>query len=140
MDYVWLRELCAVHIDLLIYNADAVARNADYALYIVRMIVVRKFEDDDVAVTNRPVGKQLFVPGAVAFKYEFVHEEMVADQQSRLHGFRGNFESLNDECGAKQGEQNRDEQRFGNVGQSAPCRFASHGSGNVRGNGDWVRG
>ena len=91
--------------------------------HVMRMIVKRKLENDDVAAADARYGRN-FVPGAAAAKYKFVHQQMVADQQRRLHRLRGNLESLHDERGAKKREQNGDQQRFGNI-RRARCAVLS---------------
>ena len=78
----------------------------------------------NVAVSNRPVRKHLFVPRATALENEFVHEQMIADKQSRLHRLRGNLEGLDDECGSEEREHNRHEQRFKEIGNAAPRQVA----------------
>ena len=107
-----------VDINLLVDDANAIAGQADDALDVVRMIVERKFEDDNVAAANGPVGQKLFVPGAGAFEHEFIHEQMVADQKRRLHRLRRDFEGLHDESGAEESEQNRDQKRLDEVAQT----------------------
>src|SRR5579864_4148191 len=101
MDDVGLRKFVAIHIDLLVEDMDMVAGNSDHALYIVRVIVKWKFENDDVAVPDGPVREQLFIPRALAFKHKFIYQKMIANEQGWLHGLRRDFESLNDECGAE---------------------------------------
>ena len=80
------------------------------------MIVVRKFEHNDVAPADRAIWQQLFVPSTGAFQNELVHQHVIAYQQRRLHGLRRNFEGLHDESGDEQRKKNGDEKRFGILG------------------------
>jgi hypothetical protein len=81
-----------------------------------RMIVKRKFEDDDVAATNIAIRQEFVVPRAGTFEDKFVHEDVVADQKRRFHGPRGNFERLHDESGTEEREQHRHQQHFQKFG------------------------
>src|SRR5580700_5074157 len=74
MNHIGLPKPLAVNINLLINDADVVARQTDDAFYVVRMIVKRELEDDDIAMSNRPVRKQPFIPRATALEQKFVHE------------------------------------------------------------------
>ena len=112
VDDVRLVEQFSVDVDLLIDDFEVVAGEADDALHEVRMILIRKFEDDDVAALETAVGKKLVVPLAAAAKDELVDEQVIADEQGAFHGLRRNFEGLNNETGAEEGEDDGDEQRF----------------------------
>ena len=96
---------------------NAFARQADHALHVVRMIVEWKFEDDDVAAADIAIGQKFFVPRAGSLEDEFVHEDVVADQQRRFHRARRNFEGLHDEGGAEERQQHRHQQHFQKFGQ-----------------------
>ena len=106
-------ELLAVDVNLGIGNTDAVAGKANGALDVVRVIVEGKFEDDDVTAANVAVGEEFFVGVAATFEDEFIDQEIVADQESFLHGAGGNFKGLDDEGGAEEDDENGDEERFG---------------------------
>ena len=133
MNHVRLRDAGTVYVHSVAHDADVVSGQTDDALHVVRMIVEGKFEDDDVAVADRPVGQQMLVPGAAAFEDKFVHEKVIADQKRRLHRFGRNLERLDDERGAEQGEQNGDEQGIDEVDNSAYRGFCSRPGGDCDG-------
>src|SRR5580658_8296991 len=88
----------------------------------MRMVIKRKFENDDIAAPDLAIGQKFFVPRSVAAKYKFVHQKMIADQKRGLHRLRRNLESLNDEGGAKKSQQNCDQKRLGILRKgTAPC-------------------
>src|ERR1700735_1299056 len=99
-----------------------VSGQTDHALYVVRMIVKREFEDHNVAALNCPVREKLFVPSPVSFENKFVYEQMISDQESRLHGLRRNFESLHDEGGSEKSEQESYQERLGVFRKGASFR------------------
>src|SRR5467141_3298461 len=75
----------AVDEDLLVDNLQTIPGKADDALHEVRMILVRIFEDDDIAALEVAVWKKLFIPVAAAAKDEFVDEEMIAYEEGLFH-------------------------------------------------------
>src|SRR5258705_4695813 len=85
MDHVGFIQGFAVDEDLLVHNLQTIAGKADDALHEVRMILVRIFEDDDVAALEIAVWKKLFVPVAAAAKDEFVDEEMIPYEEGLFH-------------------------------------------------------
>ena len=119
VDHVRLVESFSVYVDIAVDDADAVAGQADYPFDVVGMIFKRKFKDDDVAAANSTIRENFFVPGPATAKNKFVYEHVIADQQGRLHRWRGDFESLNNKGCAKEGEQHGDQQQFGKLGEGA---------------------
>jgi len=57
-------------------------------------------KDDNVAVPDVPVGQQT-VPAGAAAVAKFIHQQVVADQQRLLHGFRRDGEGLQEEVTTK---------------------------------------
>src|ERR1700678_751042 len=51
----------------------------------------------------------------MTFENEFVDEQIVADQERRLHRLGWNFEGLQDERRAEERDKNGDEERFGEL-------------------------
>src|SRR5262249_16348926 len=94
----------------------------------MRMIVEWKFEDDHVTMEDGPVGQNPFVPGTSSFENKLVNQQMVADQKRRFHRLGRNLESLHDESGAEQREQNGDQQRFEKLHEAAGRPLANGGS------------
>src|ERR1700683_2584520 len=122
MNHVRLRERIAVYIDMLVDDPDAISGQTDHTLYVVRMIVEWKLEDDNIAASNCAVRQELFVPGPVSFEYKLIHQQMISDQQRRLHGLGRNFESLNDEGGSEKRKQNCHQKRLGIFGKGTAFR------------------
>jgi hypothetical protein len=114
----------AIDVHALIDDAKAIARQPNDAFHIMRMIVVGKLEDDNVASANGTVREKFLVPGAAPFEHEFIHEKMVAYEQCGFHRLRWNLEGLHDKSGAEKGEKDRDEQRFGIFDHRAARNFA----------------
>src|SRR6266481_5113911 len=85
MDHVGFIQGFAVDEDLLVHNLQTIAGKADDALHEVRMILVRIFEDDDIAALEVAVWKKVFVPVAAAAKDEFVDEQMIAYEEGLFH-------------------------------------------------------
>ena len=104
MNNVRLVEQLAIDIDSLVHNFHAISRQPDHALHEVLMLLIGKFENDDVATLERAVGQQFLVPAAGAAKNELVDQQMVANEQCPFHGGRGNLESLHNEGGSEQGQ------------------------------------
>src|ERR1700677_730347 len=122
VNHVWLRQRIAIYIDMLVDDPNAISGQTDHALYVVRMIVEWKLEDDNIAAANCAVRKKLFVPSSVSFEYELIHQQMISDQHRRLHGLGRNFETLNDEGGSEKRKQNGYQKRFGIFGKSTASR------------------
>src|SRR5207253_6037817 len=55
--------------------------------------IQRIAKNNDVSATDFTVGKE-FAPCPTVAVMDFVHQQIVADQQGLFHGFRGNLESL----------------------------------------------
>ena len=85
MDDVGFVEQFAIDENLLVNNFQTIAGEANDAFHEMRMILIRKFEDDDVAALQVAVWKKLFVPVAAAAKDEFVDEEMIAYEEGLFH-------------------------------------------------------
>src|ERR1700722_2471597 len=79
VDHIWFVEEIVIHINMLVNDAHAVAGQADHTLHVMRVIIERKFEDDDIAAPDWTVGKDFFVPRALASKDKFVYQQMIAD-------------------------------------------------------------
>ena len=77
---VGLVEQRSVDEDMLIDDAHAVAGKADDTLHVVRVIVERKLEDDNVASPDRTIRKEFLIPGARTAEDELVDQQMVADE------------------------------------------------------------
>jgi len=112
MDDIGFVEQLAVDEDLLVDDFQVIAGQTDDALHEMRMVLIRIFEDDDVAALEITVGKKFFVPMTTATEDKFVDEEMVADEEGFLHRRRRNLEGLDDEAGAEEGEDHGYEKRF----------------------------
>jgi hypothetical protein len=50
----------------------------DYSLDVMRVIIERKFENDNITMANGPVREHMFVPGGSAFEHKLVHKEVIA--------------------------------------------------------------
>jgi hypothetical protein len=59
--------------------------------------VHRIIKNDDVAALYFAIGEKM-APEAITAEVEFVDQQVVADEQSVLHGLGRNLESLHDEC------------------------------------------
>src|SRR5580700_4798934 len=112
VDHIWLRKRIAIYVHVLIDDANAISRQTDHALYVVRMIVEREFEDHDVAPPDGAIRKELFIPGAVSFENKLVHQQMISDQQRRLHRLRRNFKCLHDESSSEKSKKDSDQKRL----------------------------
>src|SRR5271169_6570766 len=110
MHDVRLIQQLSVDVNVPINELEVVARQSDEAFHKMLMVGIRIFEDDDVAALQWPVWQKLFIPRTGAAKNEFVHQEMIAHEQRALHRGRGNLERLNDKAGAKEGEDDRDQE------------------------------
>ena len=111
-DDVGLDDPLPVDVHLLVDNLDAVAGNSDHALHVMRVILKRKFEDDNVPAADFAVRKNMVVPVSAPAENKFVDEQVVADQKRRLHGLRRNLERLHDKRRAKQRQDHRNQKRF----------------------------
>src|SRR5580692_3287207 len=85
----------------LIENLDAVAGNSNHALDVMRVILKRKFKNNDVPAADFAIRKKMVVPMSAPAENKFIHEEVIADQKGGLHGLRRNLERLHDKRGAK---------------------------------------
>ena len=63
-------------------------------------------EDDDIAAADVAVGQQA-VPSGAAAVAKFIHQQIVADQQRLLHGFRRDRERLYQEGDRENGDHHR---------------------------------
>ena len=61
-DDVRLADPLPVDVHLLVHNLDAVAGNSDHALDVMRVILKRKFENDNVPAANFAIRKNMVVP------------------------------------------------------------------------------
>src|SRR5258708_37294791 len=114
-------EPLAVQVHLLVDDFEMISRNANDAFNVMRVVLKRKFENDDIAAANFTVGQDMIVPVATSSENKFVNQEMVAHQKGGFHGLGRNLKSLDDKSCAEQGEDHRDEQGL-NV--FAQCRGA----------------
>src|SRR6185437_5908618 len=67
------------------HDPQPISRHADYALHVVRMIFILVFENDKVATANFAIRQELLVPGAVAAKNKFIHQEMIPREKRGAH-------------------------------------------------------
>src|SRR5208337_833387 len=108
----------AIDEDLTINDLDVVARCADHSLHIVLTRFLRflglagVLEHNHVAPPNLLVGEQVAEEAVLECNPKFVHQQMVADQQSGLHRPGRNLESLHYKGGAKNSENDGDHQRL----------------------------
>src|SRR4029077_13722688 len=124
-------EPLAIAINLLVNDFDPIARHSDNTLHVMRMVLERKFEYDNVAAANGTIGQHRFIPGIAAAKNELVYEQMIAHQQSGFHGLRRNLKGLDDEGSPKERQNYGHEQRFdifANGGVGALLRAARGGA------------
>jgi len=104
----------AIDEELLVLHLDSVTRDSDDPFYEIFALVLRVNEDNDVP----PPGGADRDQGCLEIRElnpvkEFVHQDMVAYQQGRLHGSGRDLEGLNHKRSDKQGEKNRDSGCFG---------------------------
>ena len=95
----------------------------------MRMILKRKFENNDVAAAYFAIRENMVVPMSAPAENKFVHEQVIADEQSRLHGLRRNLEGLNDKRGAEQRQDHRNQKRFDVFPHRGGMRFRAIGRG-----------
>ena len=109
-------------------HLDDVARQADGALDIVYPVGHRRFKNHHIARFGlarqyspryQRQGKRHAVSGVSI--WPFRHEQIVADQQPRLHGFRWNVERRNDEAAQYENEQRKFKQKFAVVAPFRRC-------------------
>ena len=84
-----------------------VAGNSDDALHKVDRGIQRIVEDDDVAALYLVIGQNPTRQVGVA-EVQLVHQQVIANQQSILHGFGRNLERLRNE----RNNENRDDNDF----------------------------
>ena len=103
----------AVHVDALVAHLDLLARQSDDPLDEVALRVFGILEDDDVPAVDllhrqqRPLGA-----AGVRAEHELVDEQMIADEQVRLHRAGRNLEGLDDERPDEQREHDRNDERL----------------------------
>src|SRR5438105_4833341 len=68
--------------------------------------IQRIAKNNDVSATDFTIGKE-FAPCPTVAVMDFVHQQIVADQQGLFHGFRGNLESLGQEGDVKERHYHR---------------------------------
>src|ERR1700682_1529310 len=77
--HIRLVEPLPIQVYLLVDDFEAVSWNADDALDVVRVVLKRKLENDDVAPVNFTVRQEMVVPMAAPSEDEFIHEKVVAN-------------------------------------------------------------
>ena len=91
--HVGLVQRSAVDVNALVDEAQAISGHGHYSLHEVLRGIHWIMEDDDVTAPDVAVRQQTVPPGAAAVA-KFIHQQVVADQQRLLHGFRRDGERL----------------------------------------------
>ena len=127
------RDRFAVQIDNAVLHLDMVARQADHALDVVRLVVPRQLEHhhvaalrfaaEDPAVEQRQSQRKGKAAVAVGI---FRDEEIVADEKRGNHRARRNVERLEREGSHHQCDQDRVEDDFDGLGNSSLFLFRHH--------------
>jgi hypothetical protein len=108
----WFLRTLPIHVYLLLDDLDAVPGHTDDALYVMRMILKGEFENDYVSAANVAVRQDGVVPMPTTAEDEFVHQQMIANQQGGFHGLRWDLEGLNDKGSAEKSQQYGDKEGF----------------------------
>ena len=95
----------AVQDKLFGLDPDPVSRDADHSLHIVLGDVQRVTENDDVAALHLLVGQQVPAQSVRRSAGEFVHDQMVANQQVVLHRAGRNHVGLRDHRRSEEQDQ-----------------------------------
>ena len=102
----------AVDIDLPVDQPDPVAGNAHHALHKMLGGMNGITKNNHVSPLHLTVGHEEVPEETASTVAQFVHQQIVADQQRVFHGFRGNLERLHDEGDHKDGDDYGREQRL----------------------------
>src|SRR4029453_10717207 len=103
----------AIYVDALVADLDVLTRQSDDALDEVSLRVFGILEHDDVPALYLLHRQQRLLGAAgIRAEHEFVDEQMIADEQVRLHRAGRNFEGLDDERPDEQREHNRNDEGF----------------------------
>src|ERR1022692_391885 len=109
--HVRLLDRSAVNVDAFVDEAQAVSGQGYHSLHEVLRGVYRIMEDDDISAPDLAIGQKT-VPAHAAAVAEFIHQQVIADQQRLLHGFRRDGERLHEKCDHKNGNHNRSRDRL----------------------------
>ena len=85
---------------------------ADHALDEMLGRINRVMEHNDIATADVAIGKQMTQGAGGAAEMNFIHQQIIANQQSALHGFRGNLESLHHKGDHKQRDYDDRQERL----------------------------
>src|SRR5262249_34825625 len=104
----------AVDVQHAVDHLDLIAGKTDHALDVIRLVVTRQLEDDDVAArglrapdaTGEQVRSEWEGVAAIAVAV-FRHEKVVADEERRDHRSGGDIEGLKEEDAYDQSEDQR---------------------------------
>ena len=108
MHDVRLYEGLAVQVNLLVHQAQVVARQADGALDEGLRDVDGVAEYDNIAAAHVAVGQDIFRNRSRGRVSQFVDQQVIADEQRVFHGTRGNHERLHQRGGSKQKQDDGD--------------------------------
>ena len=114
MDFIGFFENLPVYQNILGPKFDDIAGNADHSFDKWDVAVRRGSEGDDVAAFDRSLRE--IRPNChreVGRKNDFVEEEVIADEDRRLHGLCRYLCRLGDIIGKDQDEDDREDQAFG---------------------------
>ena len=99
--------------DFLVFYANHIARDADDSFDEVFGGIQWVTKYDDVATLWFSKMSNFFVPkGDLDAVDELVHQNMVANEQSGLHGTGRDLERLNNKTANEQSQENRNDDRF----------------------------
>src|SRR5260370_28835112 len=121
--YIGFTEPLASQVDLLVDDFEVISRNANDAFNVMRVVLKRKLENDDIAAANFTVGQDMIVPVATSSEDKFVDQKMVAHQKRGFHGLGRNLEGLHDKRCAEQRQDHRAEQGLNVFAQRSGAGF-----------------
>ena len=125
-------ERLAVHPHPLAGHAHPIARQSDHAFDEMLGRIQWVAKNNDVSAADLAIGKQL-APSSAPAVMDFIHQQVVADQQSLLHGFRGDLEGLRQKGYVKERDDHRqaqplrEQQPAGDSRRLSPARNRGRG-------------
>ena len=97
-----------VNIHFLVFDQDSVARKADDPFDKILIRIDGVLEDDHIFAVNIFNGDEHFSCKRISNAInKFINQDMIADEQGRYHGPRGDLKGLNDKSPDKQSKDKR---------------------------------